>query len=286
LAFTGSERVQANTLKEFGACYRSAGFKETSFYACYGLAESSLMVTGGHLDNGVITKKRKPGVSEESSASVLSSVLPNEAISCGKAHDAELLIVNVDSLKIMPDKNVGEVWVKSPSVAQGYWGQSELTEQVFRAYTFCSKGPYLRTGDIGYLDSGELIILGRLKEMIIINGRNYYPDDIENIIQSSSEQLRKGCGAVFSVELSGSEKLVVVQELNNKLEIDEREKLVDIISKKISDHYKIVPYEIILEKRAALPKTTSGKLKRTEIKKDYLKNQELPQPQKAAAIQV
>src|SRR5208337_3339437 len=136
-------------------------------------------------------------------------------VGCGtNLPDQKIVIVDPDTLAACPAGRVGEVWVRGPSVAQGYWQQREATERMFRArLKDTGERPFLRTGDLGFLQDGELFITGRLKDLIIVHGVNYYPQDIERTVQGSHTRLRPDCGAAFTVESDGREHLVIVQEV-------------------------------------------------------------------------
>ena len=135
-------------------------------------------------------------------------------VGCGQSHpDQTVVIVDPQSFQSCPNGQVGEVWVAGPSVTQGYWNRPVQTEETFHAYLSTGESPFLRTGDLGFLQEGELFITGRLKDLIIIFGRNHYPQDIELSVEKCHISLRTGCGAAFSVEVEGKEKLVVVQEV-------------------------------------------------------------------------
>ncbi|HSP80612.1 MAG TPA: fatty acyl-AMP ligase, partial [Myxococcaceae bacterium] len=218
LAFNGAEPIRADVLERFVQTFGPQGFRREAFYPCYGLAEATLIVSGGD--------KKAPPVSFHVSRSRLEQgqVIPTPPededtrglIGCGHAWtDQQCLIVDPETRQPCPPEQVGEIWVSGPSVASGYWEQPEATQQTFRAYLADSnQGPFLRTGDLGFFREGELFIVGRMKDIIIIRGRNHYPEDIELTVERSSSVLRPGCGAAFSIEADGEERLVVVQEIS------------------------------------------------------------------------
>ena len=161
---------------------------------------------------------------------------------------------------------VGEIWVRGANIAQGYWKNAQATEETFRARIAGeASGPWLRTGDLGFLDeAGELFITGRLKDIIIISGANHYPQDIEDTVQSSDAALRRHGGAAFAVvDLDEGERLVIVQEIErterNRIAVAE---LIGRIREAVVVEHDIVPHEIVLLRPGALPKTTSGKIQR------------------------
>jgi acyl-CoA synthetase (AMP-forming)/AMP-acid ligase II len=206
VAFNGAEPVRSHTLKQFAAKFSKAGFNPRAFTPCYGLAEATLLVSGRtgdslplslELDAEALTQHHVRPPADGSGVA--------QAMSCGQpARDTSLVIVDPESLAPSAPNRVGEIWVSGPGVARGYWNLPEETENVFQARIRGSaEGPYLRTGDLGFLRDGELFVTGRLKDLIIIRGRNHYPQDIEETLGAAHPALRPGCGAAFSVESNG-----------------------------------------------------------------------------------
>jgi acyl-CoA synthetase (AMP-forming)/AMP-acid ligase II len=166
---------------------------------------------------------------------------------------------------------VGEVWVSDPSVAQGYWRREEESDRTFRAYTQDSQeGPFLRTGDLGFLKDGELYITGRIKDLIIIRGTNHYPQDIEWSVQNLHEALRSDYGAAFSIEDHGDEQLVVVQEIERRSGELNTEQIIGDIRQEIAEQHEIVVHAIVLAKSGTVLKTASGKIQRRAIRQSFL----------------
>jgi acyl carrier protein len=171
------------------------------------------------------------------------------------------------------ENKVGEIWVTGPSVAIGYWNDKEKTEEIFQAYTSNNKGPFLRTGDLGFLNNGELFVCGRINDLIIIQGKNYYPQDIESTVYSSHEALINMGTAAFSFEENDIEQIVIIQEIKrNYLRTYNPLEIVKTIRKVIAEEYEIQVYEIILVKPGRLFKTSSGKVQRYKNKEVYLNN--------------
>jgi acyl-CoA synthetase (AMP-forming)/AMP-acid ligase II len=180
VAFNGAEPVRYETLRRFAEAFEPFGFRASSFYPCYGLAEATLLVASRDPSHDVF-------VSEKA------------LVSSGVAVEPEsVVLVDPKTFKQAAAHETGEIWLKSASVAQGYWNRLRQTEETFRAYLSSGSGPFLRTGDLGFLDNGNLFITGRLKDLIIIRGRNFYPQDIEAAVERSHPALGIGVGAAFS----------------------------------------------------------------------------------------
>ncbi|RMF32519.1 MAG: non-ribosomal peptide synthetase, partial [Chloroflexi bacterium] len=273
LAFNGAEPVRWQTLKQFAETFESCGFRWRTFYPCYGLAEATLMVSGGRrTDPPVFCTVRKEALERdrvveasddgEESQTLVGSGQP------GEGH--QVVIVDPQSRTRCPPDRIGEVWVAGPSVAQGYWNRPEETEQTFHAYLAdTGEGPFLRTGDLGFLKDGELFITGRLKDLIIIRGRNHYPQDIELTVEQSHPALRRGCGAAFSVEVAGEERLVVVQEVYTHKPWDWNE-VAATIRRAVAEAHQVQVYAVVLIEPRTIPKTSSGKIQRRACRTMYL----------------
>jgi acyl transferase domain-containing protein/acyl-CoA synthetase (AMP-forming)/AMP-acid ligase II len=267
VAFTGAEPVRAQTLARFAETFAPCGFRQEAFYPCYGMAETTLIVSGGE-------KSQAPIIQHVQAAALEKNQVVNATdkdgvrtiVGCGQSNpDQKVLVVDPESLTPCPNGQVGEVWVAGPSVAQGYWNRSKQTKEAFQAYLADGKtGPFLRTEDLGFLLDGELFITGRLKDLIIIMGRNHYPQDIEITVEKSHPALRPGCGAAFAVEINNSERLVIVQEVERsylrKLNANE---VIGAIRKAVAEEHDIQAHAILLLKTNSLPKTSSGKVQRS-----------------------
>ncbi|MGZ3458113.1 MAG: fatty acyl-AMP ligase, partial [Archangium sp.] len=206
VAFCGAEPIRPETLERFAQAFACSGFRREAFYPCYGLAEGTLIVSGG--DVGV------PPVLQPLDVERLREgrVVPAEPthpkaqtlVGCGRSlQEQEVLVIHPETRERRAPGEVGEIWVRGPSVARGYWARPEDTERDFHARTAEGAGPFLRTGDQGFLQEGQLFVTGRLKDLIIIRGRNHHPQDIELTAEHASPALRAGCGAAFSVDVEG-----------------------------------------------------------------------------------
>ncbi|MBD2288024.1 AMP-binding protein [Microcystis wesenbergii FACHB-1317] len=275
VAFTGAEPVRAATLEKFANTFADYGFKREAFYPCYGMAETTLFVSGGIKSQSPVIEAVDKLALLENSAVTINSQHPNAQllVGCGHAWLSEkIVIVNPESLTECRDGEIGEIWVSSDSVAQGYWNRPEQTAETFKAYLADTQvGPFLRTGDLGFLLAGELFITGRLKDLIIVQGRNHYPQDIESTVEKSHPGLRQGCGAVFSVEIAGQERLVVVQEVERSyLRKLDSPAVIEQIIRSVAEEHQLDVYAVALLKTASIPKTSSGKIQRIACRTAFL----------------
>ncbi|MEO0488307.1 MAG: beta-ketoacyl synthase N-terminal-like domain-containing protein, partial [Cyanobacteria bacterium J06659_2] len=270
LAFNGAEPVRAETLTRFAEAFAPCGFQSSAFYPCYGMAEATLLVTGGH--------RAAPPVYQ----TIQSDALAQHQVTIAQDHDAggqtlvgcgqvapsqTVAVVDPDTqLRCLPHQ-VGEIWVAGASVAQGYWRQPEATTATFQAHFADSyDGPFLRTGDLGFLAGNELFITGRLKDLIIIRGRNHYPQDLEQTAEQAHPALRAGGGAAFAMEIGGEHRLVIVHEVERRivrgLDDSAVEEIVHAVRKAITEHHDLQAYAVYLVKPGGIPKTSSGKIQR------------------------
>jgi acyl-CoA synthetase (AMP-forming)/AMP-acid ligase II len=275
MALNGAEPVRAEVLKKFAEAFQVSGFKATALCPGYGLAEATLVVTAVSYDSpsyfypvqaNALEKNKIVGATEtDSNVQTL--------VGCGwTTIDTQIVIVNPETLKPCSPEIVGEIWVSGSTIAQGYWGKPQETQETFQAYLAdTGAGPFLRTGDLGFIKDGELFVTGRLKEIILIRGRNNYPQDIEYTVQNSHPALRPSCGAAFTVEVKGEERLVVVQEVERtwlrKIDIDEVKRA---IRKAVVQEYDLQVYAIALIRTGSLPKTSSGKIQRRGCRAKFL----------------
>lgn len=275
VAFNGAEPIRAETIEKFSATFADCGFKRSAFYPCYGMAETTLIVSGGlKTAPPVIRFVQDEAFKQNLIATTTSESEDARAIvSVGHSSlDQKIVIANPVSLTQCPDGQIGEIWVKGPSVAGGYWRKLEETQQTFNArLQDTGEGPFLRSGDLGFLLDGELFVTGRIKDMIIIRGQNHYPQDIELTVQSDHPALRPNCGAAFSVEVEGAEQLVIAQEVErtylHRLEVDE---VIKSIRQVVSEQHQLQVYAIVLLKTASIPKTSSGKVPRHACRVGFL----------------
>lgn len=266
---TAAEPVDTQVFDRFIEKFQAYGLKKDSCFAAYGLAEFSLAVSSRgvvhHLfdTNELKNNRVQPTNKESSGASIMS---------CGKPlMDTEVSIVDTQTLKIVTDENcIGEIWLRGSSKCAGYWGRTELSEEVFGAVIPGVEGTWLRTGDIGFMFDGELYICGRSKDMIIMRGLNYYPQDIEQLLEEDPN-VRKGCVAAFSITESGHEKLVAVVGVKNKKNLPDPHEL----HKTVVRYLGIEPSAFVFLLARNIEKTSSGKIRRSANKQAFL-NHSLP----------
>ena len=273
-AFCGAEPIRPETLDQFAETFEPFGFRRDSFYPCYGLAEGTLLVSGGEGSSEPIVRRvRRDALKENRVVLAISDDEDSQALvgSGGALPGHRIRIVEPETnLQCAPDE-IGEVWVSGPSVAAGYWRRPEETEQAFRAYLAdIGEGPFLRTGDLGFLQDGELFITGRLKDLIIIRGRNYYPQDIELAVEQSHEALQPNAGAAFSIDVNGEERLVIVHELARKHRKANPDEVFAAVRKTIAEIHQLQVHSVVLIKPLSIPMTSSGKVKRHACQVDFL----------------
>ena len=275
VAFTGAEPVRAETMERFLATFEDSGFQKTAFYPCYGMAETTLITSGGlKTDPPVIRSFKDKAFKQNFVETVTSEEESTKAIvGVGRGWlDQKIVIANPESLTKCPDGQIGEIWVSGSSVAGGYWRRPHQTQQTFNAkLQDTGEGPFLRTGDLGFLLDGELFVTGRIKDIIIIRGQNHYPQDIELTVQKSHSALRPNCGAAFSMEVEGVERLVIVQEVERsylrQLAVDE---IVKVIRQAVSEQHQLQVYAVVLLRTASIPKTSSGKIQHHACRDAFL----------------
>ena len=296
LAFTGAEPIRAQTLARFSEKFAGCGFQRKAFYPCYGLAESTLFVTGkeaiaspnlisvesSQLNQG---KVQRVGQTADSGTQQPNTQRPNtqqpntqQVVSCGHARAQQIEIVNPKTGSPCDSGAVGEIWIAGESVAAGYWNQVTATKETFNNTLKGRRENFLRTGDLGFIYSGELFVTGRLKDLIVIRGQNYYPQDIELSVGQAHASLQSA--AAFSLAAEGAqaenEQLVIVQELSRTAVRQIRKKTLQVtevfeaIRAGVSGQHGLRVEAIALLKPGHLPKTTSGKVQRQSCKQQFL----------------
>lgn len=272
LAFCGAEPIHPATLHDFANAFASAGFREDAFYPCYGMAEVTLLVTGGkgsdevrvlHVDREQLRNHEAVQVEKECDQA-------HGLVGCGSSLDGQQVeIVDPATQQPCPDGSVGEIWVHGPSVAQGYWNLDEVNQELFQAKIAGNDDQlFLRTGDLGFQLEGELYITGRLKDVIIIRGRNHYPQDIERTATEAHPAV--GMGATFSVESDREEQLIVVHQIEREHRKADFDEVIRSVRTAIVEQHELDPQAIVLLKPVSLPITSSGKVQRQRCRKQYL----------------
>ncbi len=264
IAFNGAEPIRPATLDAFTARFAKFGFQRSAFVPCYGMAETTLMVTAGpsetrpvvrSFDGSKIDKKIAEEVAPDHSEA-------RQLVGCGRVlPDQTVKIVDPNTLAILDDRGIGEIWVQSPSVGQGYWQAAVPTANTFGGMTADGQGPFLRTGDLGFLHDGQLYISGRLKDMIIVRGVNRYPQDIEQTVESASQAVQAGSVAAFAMAFQDREQLIIVAETVRQRGLDWDEQLQKI-RRAVTAEHELPPDAVFLVRNSSVPKTSSGKIQR------------------------
>lgn len=276
VAFNGAEPVQADTLQRFAARFQRCGFDLGAFFACYGLAEATLFVSGSSARQGAGMLWADQDQLQRGRFAPAEPMAPNPGlglVSCGRvAHGTDVKIVQPETRLPCADNEVGEIWVRGPSVAQGYWAKLHLSVSTFQARLADEPrgATWLRTGDLGFCRDGELFVTGRIKEMIILAGRNLCPQDIELALQDSSPAFRGRGGAAFSVSEDGREQLVILQEVNRNFSKRNDLRLIAAYgARAVASRHGVMPTAVVLLPANTIPRTSSGKLQRLEARRLY-----------------
>jgi acyl-CoA synthetase (AMP-forming)/AMP-acid ligase II len=292
VAFTGAEPIRAHTLDRFAEAFKESGFRREAFVPCYGLAEATLMASAGH-------KKDAPTIfhvrrSELEHNRIMDTDNPDATtvslVSCGQPdNDQELLIVDPETAVPCPSDRVGEIWLSGQSIVQGYWNRPEESRRTFQAFRGdTGQGPYFRTGDLGFKKDNCLLITGRLKALIICDGRNHYAEDIELTVEQSHPALRPGGCVAFSIEVEDKEELVILSEPSRAYKPvatdhqgdgdsskTSREALYlavrKAIQRAVADNHGLRAHTILLLKPGELFKTSSGKIQREACRSSFLR---------------
>ncbi|MHC1745064.1 MAG: aminotransferase class I/II-fold pyridoxal phosphate-dependent enzyme [Syntrophobacteraceae bacterium] len=277
VAFNGAEPIRAETIDRFTAAFSPCGFRRSTFHTCYGLAEATLLVSGqlGGLGPATLRVERDALRADRLAAAPSQSSNGLLLVGCGDTELGQTVLIADPETRLRRNGGeVGEIWVSGPSVAQGYWRSPEETRARFRArLADTGEGPFLRTGDLGFLDDTELFVTGRLKDLIIIRGRNHYPQDIEFTVETSHPALRIGCGAAFSVDVEDEERLVVVHEVERShLRSLKADEVTDAIRQAVSEQHELQAYAVVLIKPFSIPKTSSGKVQRHLCRAGFLRD--------------
>nr|VFK24452.1 MAG: malonyl CoA-acyl carrier protein transacylase [Candidatus Kentron sp. MB] len=275
VAFNGAEPIRAETLERFAEAFAPCGFRRGAFYPSYGMAETTLFISGRRTADPVIYAARKDSLEQQHWAVPADSdENALKFVGCGRTDwlDQRVVIADPESFVAYPDGRVGEIWVSGDNVAQGYWSRSEETEQTFHAHLAdTGDGPFLRTGDLGFFKEGELFVTGRLKDLIIIRGQNHYPQDIEHTAEKSHEALTAGAAAAFSVDREGEERLILVLEVQRTwLRKLNAEEVFEAIRDAVSERHELTVDTISLLKPGQISKTSSGKIQRRACRTQFL----------------
>lgn len=272
LAFNAAEPIRAETMETFAAAFRPAGFQRSSLFTCFGLAEGTLLASA--TKRGVEPREK----TFDGAALEVGRVLEVDGdaegarrlVSLGGSPaGSQLRIVDAKTATALGERQLGEIWLRSGSVAEGYWKKELETRGTFGAFTADGEGPFLRTGDLGFIDDGELFFVSRIKDLIIIRGRNHYPQDIERAVEGAHPALRAGCGVAFGLERDGEERLAIVWEIDAGRMRDPNEVMASV-KRAAAEREGVFADTVILIEARSLPKTSSGKLQRQRARAEYL----------------
>ena len=274
-AGNAAEPINPQVMAKFVETFSPCGFKWETFAPSYGLAENTLLATTKPkatkpvflaVETAAMEQNRVVVANYEETAGI------RIVAGCGKkVCDTDIAIVDPEKMILCAEDEVGEIWIKDPSVAQGYWQRPEVTKATFCAYLQDTKeGPFLRTGDLGFIHEGELFITGRIKDLIIVRGTNHYPQDIEWSVQELHPALRADYGAAFSIEDKGQERLVVVQEVERRSGEIDTDSIIADIRQEIAEQHEIQVYGVVLAKPGNILKTASGKIQRRACRDKFI----------------
>ncbi|MFJ6820334.1 fatty acyl-AMP ligase [Streptomyces niveus] len=283
-ACNGAEPVRAETVRAFTERFAPAGFRPEAMFPCYGMAETTLLVTG--IPRGAAARVLDvdaEALERGELADPRGDFATRSLVSSGIARDFEIRVVDPETRVEKPGGHIGEIWLKGDSVAAGYWKRPATNKEIFDAEISGGTGGqdtdeqntgeqdtgWLRTGDLGALHDGELYVTGRLKELVIISGRNLYPQDVERAVQSTDKALGAGAGAVFAVE-TDREHLVAIQEVRPAAVATDLHTVASNIQSFIGKEFSIPAGNVLLVRPGTVRKTTSGKIQRTLMRKLFL----------------
>jgi acyl-CoA synthetase (AMP-forming)/AMP-acid ligase II len=275
VAFSGAEPIRVETIERFVQYFSPCGFRREAFYPCYGMAEATLLIAGGLKTEPPVVKY----LEEEALAQNIVVTVNKErhrvrsVIGCGRAWlDEKIVIVDPQSLRQKNDREIGEIWVSGSGIGKGYWQEPEKTADTFQAYLADTKeGPFMRTGDLGFLDDGQLFVTGRLNDVMVFWGFNHYPQLIEETVEKCHPALRSNCVAAFAVEVEGEDRLAIAAEIerNYRQSLDVEE-VGEAIRWAIFQEHFLDIWAIDLLKTGSIPKTSSGKIQRSTCKAKFL----------------
>jgi acyl-CoA synthetase (AMP-forming)/AMP-acid ligase II len=277
LAFNAAEPVRADTIERFAETFSPYGFEPRVMNPLYGMAEATVLVSGGRRGAGPIVRTvSRDGFQRHQIAAPAGREDAHRVVGCGRNIIGQrIAIVDPETRRRLEADRIGEVWVGGPHVCKGYWNNPDTTRSIFQARIEGENEPWLRTGDLGFIDeAGELFITGRIKDVIVVRGINYYPQDIENTVYDSHPALRRHGGAAFSVLTEDNEeKVILVQEVDRSHRRDiEIEEIVACIREAVANEHEIALDSIVLIRPGTIPKTTSGKIQRSAVRRMWLQN--------------
>ncbi|SLM49151.1 putative Multi-domain non-ribosomal peptide synthetase [Nitrospira japonica] len=274
VASCGAEPIRPSTIDRFCETFAPHGFKRTALMPAYGLAEATLVVTSARTDEPPLILSLASDQLERHLVEVRAGHGHGirTLVGCGRPlPGVRIRIVDPTYLVDRMPGEVGEIWVSGPSVSEGYWNRTELNETTFSSAEEDRTSRYLRTGDLGFQHDGQLFIAGRLKDLIILNGRNLYPQDLEQVAEACHTGLRQGGCAAFTVEGERTEQLVIVQEIERIRDLD-TEAVAMSVRTAIAQHCGAPVHDVVFVRSGAIPRTSSGKIQRRACRSAYLNN--------------
>ncbi|MFX0579029.1 fatty acyl-AMP ligase [Nocardia nepalensis] len=258
IAMCGAEPIRERTITAMLERFAPAGLRPTAFLPAYGLAEVTLIASGGAVDAAPVYLDSEGGA---------------RLVGCGSpARGLDIRIVDPDTGEQLPDTMIGEIWIRGESVAAGYWNRATETRDTFEAY-IGTEGPFLRTGDLGLLRDNELFVTGRRKDLLIINGRNVYPQDIEDLVRELHPALAASAGVAVAVDAGGRERLLMVQGVQPALlDATTLTELTSSIKVAVARGFDVPAPNVVLVERRAVHRTTSGKVQRSSMRDAFLQH--------------
>lgn len=272
VAINGSEPVKANTIRRFSEAYAPFGFNPKAFCPSYGLAESTLLVSGIKKDeHPKIESFDAENLADAKISAPINGKPAKELVSCGLVDSHyEIVIVFPDSKIPCRSDEIGEIWLAGPSIAKGYWDTGKINCNSFNSYLPAyGKSRYFRTGDLGFIKDGHLFITGRKKDLIIIGGQNFYPQDLEAIAGKSHPAIRSHSCVAFQSDQNGRSGIILVTEVKATYKKEDYTQITSAIRSSLLDHQNVSLDKILLVKKGTLPKTVSGKIQRFLCKKYF-----------------
>ena len=279
VAFCGAEPIRETMLSEFSDAFATAGFDKKAFYPCYGLAEATLIVTGGAADKPPVVDNIDHRQLESGIRAPAGNERSCQLIGCGQAlGDQEVVVVNPATRTLAQPGQVGEIWLCGPSVSSGYFNEPSVGDDPFRGHLAGTEqtdpSSFLRTGDLGYLQAGELFVTGRCKDLIIVRGRNIYPQDIERTLEVTDSRVRPGCSVAFASQgIDGQDGVVALVETRKGIPKDELAVLVETLAAEVNANHQLDLLDVAIVSGGTIPKTSSGKVQRSLARTEYESNQ-------------
>ena len=272
-AFLGGEPVRHDVLERFVETFAPVGFRREALCPGYGLAEATMFFSASGPEEPPLVVTVQRTALEQHQLVEMPAGHPDGQpfVGCGRnISDQRLAIVRPESCERRGDDEIGEIWIAGPSISQGYRDRPEETAAAFGGYLADGDGPYLRTGDLGFVRGGEIFITGRLKDLIIVRGRNHYPQDLERTVEQSHPALVADGGAAFAVECDGEERLVVACEVGREWLGSDSEEIVWAVRQAVAEAHDVELEDVVLLMPGGLPRTSSGKVRRRACHDGFL----------------